>query len=182
MLLRPFLRRRSLYSLPHLSSSFSSTAKTARLPISPFPLRHRPLLLTSAALGFSIPLLAPHIPTLFDASFSSSSSSSPTYTHSRDAQTPLTKDSRSLNPAAVKQISLGSILGLGAGVLVSAFSRTLTLLLGVGIVIVQVWLGPSRSRTSRGTGEQGLMLICLSTVRGKERLRYNSCGEDAEIR
>ena len=37
----------------------------------------------------------------------------------------------------MKQISLGSILGLGAGVLLSAFSRSLTLLLGLGIVVWQ---------------------------------------------
>lgn len=120
MILRPFLLRRTI----HLS-----------------PLRHRPLLLTSAFLGFSLPFLNPgFFPTLLDTSPQSfSTTSSSPYTHSRDARTPLTKeDSKSINPAAVKQISLGSILGLGAGVLVSTFSRTLTLLLGVGIVVVQV--------------------------------------------
>lgn len=144
MLLRPFLLRRTLHTTTtaaRLSSTSSSTSTaTARLR-SPFSIHHRPLLVTFAAFGFSIPFLVSNTPTLLD-SFAPYSTSSPAYTHSRDAKTPLTKNSRSINPAAVKQISLGSIIGLGAGVLVSAFSRTLTLLLGVGIVIVQVWLMP----------------------------------------
>lgn len=49
---------------------------------------------------------------------------------------PVFKDG-SLNPAAVKQISLGGMLGLGAGVLLSMFSRMLVLVLGVGIVVWQ---------------------------------------------
>lgn len=60
------------------------------------------------------------------------------YPQSRDASVPITKSGGGLNPAAMKQISLGSIAGLAEGVLVSMFSRTLTLLFGVGIVVVQV--------------------------------------------
>ncbi len=132
MLPRPSLFRTAL----HRPSIGAATTKAPRLPRSLNP-RHQPILLTSAALGFSLPFLAGHLgPTRLDSPFSTSSA--PGYTHSRDARTPLTKDSRTLNPAAVKQISLGSLLGLGTGVLVSAFSRTLTLLLGVGIVVVQV--------------------------------------------
>ena len=102
----------------------------------PFLTRTRPLLI---AFGLSIPLFSPRPVTTLDASPASSASfSSSPYTHSRDARTPLTKDGRTLNPAAVKQISLGSILGLGAGLLLSAFSRSLTLLLGLGIVVWQV--------------------------------------------
>ncbi|KAF7514327.1 hypothetical protein GJ744_000097 [Endocarpon pusillum] len=129
MLLRPFLLRRTL----HTTTRLSSTTTTARLP-PPFSIRTYPLLFTSAALGFSLPFFAPRSSALLDTAFSTSSAP---YTNSRDTKTPFAKDSKSLNPAVVKQISLGSILGLGAGVLVSAFSRTLTLLLGVGIVIVQ---------------------------------------------
>lgn len=135
MILRPFLLRRTL---PTRLSSIQTQITQLRHP---FSLRNRPLLLTSAALGFSIPFFAsPRFPALLDTSSPVSFSSS-SYTHSPDAKTPLNKDSKSINPAAVKQISLGSILGLGAGVLVSAFSRTLTLLLGVGIVVVQVRFG-----------------------------------------
>jgi hypothetical protein len=96
--------------------------------------RSRPLLL---AFGFSIPFITPSSPLRYDSS-PNSTSPSPAYTHSRDAQIPLTQDGKTLNPAAVKQISLGSILGLGAGVLLSAFSRSLTLILGLGIVVWQV--------------------------------------------
>ncbi|KAI0526347.1 hypothetical protein F5B22DRAFT_154244 [Xylaria bambusicola] len=43
-----------------------------------------------------------------------------------------------LNPELMKQLSGGSVTGFLLGVLVSVFSRTLVLLLGVGVVIVQV--------------------------------------------
>lgn len=61
------------------------------------------------------------------------------FSHGRDAKVPLSKDGgRTLNPAAIRQISFGSIVGLGLGVLVSAFSKMLVLVLGVGIVVSQV--------------------------------------------
>ena len=111
MLLRPLLLRPS--------TSHSTT----------FLHRARPLII---AFGFSLPFLTPSRSiTKYDISPDAS------YTYSRDAKTPLTKDGWTLNPAAVRQISLGSILGLGAGVLLSAFSRSLTLLLGLGIVVWQ---------------------------------------------
>jgi hypothetical protein len=50
---------------------------------------------------------------------------------------PVFKDG-SLNPSAIKQISLGGMLGLGAGVVLSMLSRVLVLALGVGIVVWQV--------------------------------------------
>lgn len=34
---------------------------------------------------------------------------------------------------------MGSLMGLGLGIVVSAFSKMLVLLLGVGIVVTQVW-------------------------------------------
>lgn len=43
-----------------------------------------------------------------------------------------------MNPQAIKQISFGSLVGLGLGVLVSAFSRMLVLVVGVGVVVGQV--------------------------------------------
>jgi len=42
-----------------------------------------------------------------------------------------------LNPGAVRQMSSGSIVGLCAGLLVSTFSKTLALLVGLGVVAVQ---------------------------------------------
>jgi len=50
--------------------------------------------------------------------------------------TPLVRNGQ-LNPAAVRQISSGSIIGLCAGLLVSTFSRSLALLIGLGVVAVQ---------------------------------------------
>ena len=97
----------------------------------PFFSRTRHVLL---AFGLSLPFIQPRSVTHLDTSPNFSSG----YTHSRDAKTPLTRDGKSLNPAAVKQISLGSILGLGCGVLLSTFSRSLTLLIGLGIVVWQV--------------------------------------------
>lgn len=54
-----------------------------------------------------------------------------------NSQTPFVRNSQ-LNPGTVRQISSGSIIGLCAGVLVSTFSKSLALLVGLGVVIVQV--------------------------------------------
>ncbi|KAI1738326.1 hypothetical protein F4680DRAFT_187394 [Xylaria scruposa] len=43
-----------------------------------------------------------------------------------------------LNPELMKQLSGGSVTGFLTGLLVSVFSRTLVLLLGVSVVIVQI--------------------------------------------
>jgi len=105
--------------------------RTAIRPAStPFLSRTRPFLV---AFGLSLPFLQPRPLTRLDTSPNFSTG----YSHSQDAKTPLTKDGKALNPAAVKQISLGSILGLGAGLLLSAFSRSLTLVIGLGIVVWQ---------------------------------------------
>lgn len=61
-------------------------------------------------------------------------SPSPAYSYTRDAQTPVLTSSssqRRLNPAAFRQISLGSILGLCSGLAVSIFSRPLAVLIGL---------------------------------------------------
>ncbi|OCT50501.1 hypothetical protein CLCR_07668 [Cladophialophora carrionii] len=130
MILRPLVR--SSYSLP-------SIARSIPAPISRTALR-RPVLV-AFGLTASLPFLQPSSLIRLDSSPSSPPaaefSSSP-YSHSRNAKTPLTRDGKSINPAAVKQISLGSILGLGAGLVVSAFSTSLTLLIGLGIVAWQL--------------------------------------------
>ena len=122
--------------------------RTAIRPAIALPLSRgilsRPALI-AFGLSISVPFLQPRPVVRLDTSpYSPPSDSAPfsssPYSHSRDAKTPLTKDGRTLNPAAVKQISLGAILGLGAGVLVSAFSTSLTLLIGLGIVLSQVCL------------------------------------------
>ncbi|ETN40577.1 uncharacterized protein HMPREF1541_04854 [Cyphellophora europaea CBS 101466] len=131
-----------------LSSPVSkSTTRTLRVP-SLFRHPARPL---AVAFGLSLPFLAPSRPTLNDSSLGPAQlpslsgqgeSSSPFSSSAPDAATggkkdvPVFKDG-SLNPAAVKQISLGGMLGLGAGVLLSMFSRMLVLVLGVGIVVWQ---------------------------------------------
>jgi len=57
--------------------------------------------------------------------------------HRSNAQTPFVRNGQ-LNPGAVRQISSGSIIGLCTGLLVSTFSKPLALLIGLGVVIVQV--------------------------------------------
>ena len=126
MILRPFAR--SAFSLPSIARSISA-------PVSRTALK-RPVLV-AFGLTASLPFVQSTSIIRNDASPAADFSSTP-YTHSRDAKTPLTRDGRSLNPAAVKQISLGSILGLGAGLVVSAFSTSLTLFIGLGIVAWQL--------------------------------------------
>lgn len=191
MLLRPLLRPTSLPSLTltsrtyslsssSLTSSFSTAARrsTQRHPTTAttatLPWSRRPLLfaigLSAGAAPFVVgrpltrldtsPLPSPSAP-----SDAASFSTTP-YTHSRDAKTPLTKDGKKLNPAAVKQISLGAILGLGAGVVLSAFSTSLTLLIGLGIVIWQV------CNTLQASLGKDLVLTSL-LVCGKKRIQLH---------
>ncbi|KAI5928788.1 hypothetical protein F4810DRAFT_24725 [Camillea tinctor] len=47
-------------------------------------------------------------------------------------------DNGTLSPGMMRQLSGGSIAGLLTGVLVTAFSRTLVLILGISIVVVQI--------------------------------------------
>ncbi|PMD14877.1 hypothetical protein NA56DRAFT_365412 [Hyaloscypha hepaticicola] len=56
--------------------------------------------------------------------------------YSKNARTPIMKGGN-LNPGAVRQISSGSIIGLCAGLVVSTFSRSLALILGLLVVGVQ---------------------------------------------
>jgi len=60
--------------------------------------------------------------------------------YSNEAQTPIIQTSGAPNPRAIRQISLGSILGLMAGLGVSVFSKPLALLIGLGVVCIQVRL------------------------------------------
>ncbi|KAJ4302933.1 hypothetical protein N0V90_001824 [Kalmusia sp. IMI 367209] len=54
-----------------------------------------------------------------------------------EARTPIIKTSGAPNPRAIRQISLGSILGVIAGLGISVFSKPLAILIGLGIVCVQ---------------------------------------------
>jgi hypothetical protein len=58
--------------------------------------------------------------------------------YASEAQTPVIKQSGAANPRAVRQISMGSIFGVLAGLGVSVFSKPLAILIGLGIVCLQV--------------------------------------------
>ena len=68
---------------------------------------------------------------------------------------------RSLNPRAVRQISMGSLMGLGLGVVVSAFSKMLVLFAGLGLVVWQV-------RTSAAGALVHANEICAHSLRPEE--------------
>ncbi|TKA78588.1 hypothetical protein B0A55_03870 [Friedmanniomyces simplex] len=57
--------------------------------------------------------------------------------YQHDARTPVTKGDGTLNPNAIRQLSLGSILGLVGGLGISLFSKPLALLIGLLVVGVQ---------------------------------------------
>ena len=59
-------------------------------------------------------------------------------TYARDAQTPVITQSGAPNPKAVRQISMGSILGVLGGLGISVFSKPLAVLIGLGVLLVQV--------------------------------------------
>jgi len=56
--------------------------------------------------------------------------------YSRDTKVPVVKQGR-VNPAAFRQISTGSILGLAGGLAVSTFSKSLAFLIGLFVLAVQ---------------------------------------------
>lgn len=119
------------------------TTNTLRTLALASPRRPSPYLLTAIGLTTftTTVLLSNPIHARFDASPFSLSSSTLSSTNPADEQVkvPLTTDGgRALNPAAIKQISFGSVAGLAAGVVVSAFSKMLVLVLGLGIVASQV--------------------------------------------
>lgn len=61
-----------------------------------------------------------------------------TRNYASEAQTPLITQSGAANPRAVRQVSMGSILGVIGGLGISVFSKPLAVLIGLGIVILQV--------------------------------------------
>ena len=102
--------------------------------------RSRPL---AVAFGLSLPFVHPGKTVLLDTSPVTPSSPSGTASFSSSSpgngrkNVPFFKDGK-LNPPAVKQISAGAMLGLGAGLLLSMLSRVLVLVVGVGVVVWQV--------------------------------------------
>ncbi|KAK7190123.1 uncharacterized protein CC84DRAFT_1164107 [Paraphaeosphaeria sporulosa] len=55
-----------------------------------------------------------------------------------EAQTPVIKTSGAPNPRALRQVSMGSILGVLAGLGVSVFSKPLAILIGLGVICIQL--------------------------------------------
>ncbi|KAF2756161.1 hypothetical protein EJ05DRAFT_478185 [Pseudovirgaria hyperparasitica] len=102
------------------------------------PLLHRPralrIGLTSLCAGglVATPLLRP---TKYYCDASPTPLSSRDWT--RNSSSGLPPPENFISAKNIKQISTGSILGLLGGVVISMFSKTLTLLIGVGIVLVQ---------------------------------------------
>ncbi|TEY39864.1 hypothetical protein BOTCAL_0449g00010 [Botryotinia calthae] len=91
--------------------------------------------LTASALGFTSYttyslLHSQRFPTRLD------SLSSP-LSKSENTQTPFIKKGGGLDSKTVGQISSGSIVGLGAGLAVSTFSRSLALIIGLMVVGIQ---------------------------------------------
>ncbi|RYO26974.1 hypothetical protein AA0111_g7839 [Alternaria arborescens] len=54
-----------------------------------------------------------------------------------EARTPVITQSGAMNPKAVRQISMGSILGVIGGLGISVFSKPLAVLIGLGIFALQ---------------------------------------------
>ena len=95
----------------------------------------------STALILSQPLLRPRLAycdSLSPIARPSSPISESLHDYTRDAKVPIFLDGWRPNPAAYRQISAGSILGLVGGVAVSMFSRTLAIVFGLAVLGVQV--------------------------------------------
>lgn len=75
-------------------------------------------------------------------------------TYARDAQTPVITQSGAPNPKAIRQVSMGSILGVIGGLGISVFSKPLAILLGLGIVVLQVGSAIRKRERFMNTGKK----------------------------
>ena len=66
--------------------------------------------------------------------------------YAAEARTPVITQSGAVNPRAIRQISMGSILGVIGGLGISVFSKPLAILIGLGIFAVQVSLSSQSLR------------------------------------
>ncbi|KAH9860202.1 hypothetical protein IAQ61_011986, partial [Plenodomus lingam] len=57
--------------------------------------------------------------------------------YTSEAQTPIITQSGAVNPRAIRQVSMGSILGVLGGLGISVFSKPLAILIGLGIFVLQ---------------------------------------------
>lgn len=58
--------------------------------------------------------------------------------YASEAKTPIITESGAPNPKALRQVSMGSILGVFCGLGISVFSKPLAILIGLGIFLLQV--------------------------------------------
>jgi hypothetical protein len=63
-----------------------------------------------------------------------------TRNYASEAKTPVITESGAANPRAIRQVSMGSILGVFCGLGISVFSKPLAILIGLGIFVLQVRL------------------------------------------
>jgi hypothetical protein len=61
-----------------------------------------------------------------------------TRNYASEAKTPVILESGAGNPKAIRQVSMGSILGVFCGLGISVFSKPLAILIGLGIFVLQV--------------------------------------------
>jgi hypothetical protein len=61
-----------------------------------------------------------------------------TRNYASEAKTPIITESGAANPRAIRQVSMGSILGVFCGLGISVFSKPLAILIGLGIFVLQV--------------------------------------------
>lgn len=61
-----------------------------------------------------------------------------TRNYASEAKTPIITESGAGNPRAIRQVSMGSILGVLCGLGISVFSKPLAILIGLGIFAIQV--------------------------------------------
>ncbi|KAF2024880.1 hypothetical protein EK21DRAFT_77726 [Setomelanomma holmii] len=60
-----------------------------------------------------------------------------TKNYSSEASVPIITESGAANPRAIRQVSMGSILGVLCGLGISVFSKPLAILIGLGIFVLQ---------------------------------------------
>jgi hypothetical protein len=71
-----------------------------------------------------------------------------TRNYTSEAKTPVILESGAGNPKAIRQVSMGSILGVFCGLGISVFSKPLAILIGLGIFVLQVSHIRNRDRES----------------------------------
>jgi hypothetical protein len=69
--------------------------------------------------------------------------------YTSEAKTPVITESGAANPRAIRQVSMGSILGVIGGLGVSVFSKPLAILIGLGVFVLQVSSNEVRGQEGR---------------------------------